>query len=57
MYIKSSELLVYSRSHTVRRFTMIKFEFNFSNNMIEGGTLVAILLIIIVALIVIILVL
>jgi hypothetical protein len=36
---------------------MIKFEFNFSNNQIEGGTLVAILLIVIVALIIIILVL
>ena len=36
---------------------MIKFEFNFSNNLIEGGTLVAILLIVIVALIIIILVL
>ena len=36
---------------------MIKFEFNFSNNLIESGTLVAILLIVIVALIIIILVL
>ena len=36
---------------------MIKFEFNFSNNLIEGSTLVAILLIVIVALIIIILVL
>ena len=32
---------------------MIKFEFNFSNNLIEGGTLIAILLIIFIALIII----